>query len=211
MGKHHRDRDRDRDMMDDPRMRDPRVGGDPRMSDPRMRDPRIMRDPRMRDPRMTDPRMGDPRGAGVSSAGGALGGAGNILRSLAGNINLAELLKGVDINQIIGLVTTLAGVNNMNVSQLGSMLRNLDLSDLNKSPMPGPGPGSGSTNNMSVDDMKTQLSTLADKLEQVGSGQNNSVQSELLKAINTLQQSPELMNMFNSFVNSNMPKPPTQE
>ena len=199
MSKHHRDRDRD--MMDDTLMRDPR------MSDPRGRDSR-MSDPRMRDPRTRDPRGGsDPRAAAnpsvMGSTNNVLGTAGNALRSIAGTINFGELLKGIDINQIIGLVTSLTGVNNMTTGQLGSMLRNLDLSDLGKGPMP--------ASNMNVTDMKSQLSTLADKLEQMGNGQNNSVQDELLKAINTLQQSPELMGMFNNFVNATMPKTPNKE
>ncbi|MBC2579815.1 hypothetical protein [Clostridium sp. DJ247] len=188
MGKHHRDRDRDYDY--EYNMRDPRDMGDSRMRDPRARDPR------MGDPRMGDPRMNAPRGnaGNAGNANNVVNAAGNTIRNIASSINFAELLRGIDINQIISLVTTLAGVNNMTTNQLGSMLRNLDLSEINKAPASG---------NLSPDEMKNQLSALADKLDQMGNG---TVPEELLKSIKSLQQSPELMNMFTSFFNSSIPK-----
>lgn len=209
MGRHHRDRDRDRDfdrdMMDDPRMRDPRMR-DPRMRDPHMRDPR-MRDPRMRDPRMVDPNTGrNP--INTSNAGNMAniaGDVGNMVRNFASSINLGELLRNVDINQVLSLANTLAGTGN---SGTGLLLSLLGLGSQNRDPMPplATTPGAApSQNGINVDAMKAQLSMLADRLSQAGNGQPNGIQGELLKAINALQQSPELMNMFNNFANANMP------
>jgi hypothetical protein len=105
--------------------------------------------------------------------------------------NLGDLLKNVDINQIVSLVSSLVGANNMTTGQLSSMLRNFDLSDLNN--ITGP-------NKLNENEVKSQLSALADRLDDVEKGQSNNVQEEVLNAVKALQSSPEGQDVLNSLL-----------
>lgn len=105
--------------------------------------------------------------------------------------NLNDLLKNIDINQIISLVGSLVGANNMSTNQLSSMLRNFDLNDLAKL---------GNQGNINENDVKSQLMALADRLDDVGKSSNNNVQDEVLRAVKNLQSSPDGQDLLNTLL-----------
>ncbi|MCT8978190.1 hypothetical protein N4T77_16480 [Clostridium sp. CX1] len=116
-------------------------------------------------------------------------------KSFVDNLNLGELLKSIDINQIISLVSTLVGANNMNVNQLSSMLRNYDLNDI---------ANENGGNKFDENKLKSQLSALADKLDEVDGGKNGNIQDELLKAVKNLQLSSDDNDAIYDFLKSNL-------
>lgn len=105
--------------------------------------------------------------------------------------NLNDLLKNIDINQIVSLISSLVGANNMTTNQLSSMLRNFDLSDLNKVANAG---------NLNENEIKSQLLTLADRLDDVEKGKSNNVQDEVLNAVKALQSSPNGQDILNTLL-----------
>lgn len=111
-------------------------------------------------------------------------------KNLMDNLNLGELLRTIDVNQVISLLSTLIGANNMSVSQLSSILRNYDLDDM--------------TNENNGNRLKSQLLALADKLDQADNGGNGNVQDELIKAIKNLQLSSDDREALRDFLNSNL-------
>lgn len=102
--------------------------------------------------------------------------------------NFNDLLKNVDINQIISLISSLVGANNMSTNQLSSMLRNFDLSDLNKV---------ANSANLNENEVKSQLGALADRLDDIEKGKNGNVQDEVLNAVRSLQSSPDGQDILN--------------
>ncbi|WML35998.1 hypothetical protein [Clostridium sp. OS1-26] len=105
--------------------------------------------------------------------------------------NIGDLLKTIDINQIISIISSLVGANNMTTNQLSSMLRNFDLGDLNRVV---------NTSNLNENEVKSQLSALADRLDDVDSGRNSNVQDQVLNAVKALQSSPDGQDMLNSLL-----------
>lgn len=105
--------------------------------------------------------------------------------------NFGDLLKNIDINQIISIISSLVGANNMTTNQLSSMLRNFDLSDLNKV---------ANTGNLNESEIKSQLLALADRLDDVDKGKNSNVQDEVLNAVKALQSSPDGQDILNSLL-----------
>lgn len=116
-------------------------------------------------------------------------------KSFVDNINIGDLLKNLDLNQIISLLSSFVGANNMTTDQLSSMLRNFDLNDINK------GNNSGSVD---LDKLKSQLSAIADRLDDVEKGQSRNVQDELLSAIKNIQQSSSDKDDLYGFLKSSL-------
>lgn len=111
--------------------------------------------------------------------------------NISQGFNLGDLLKNVDINQIVSLISSLVGANNMTTNQLSSMLRNFDLSDL--------GNIAGS-NKLNENEVKSQLSALADRLDDIEKGQSKNVQDEVFNAVKSLQSSPDGQEILNSLL-----------
>lgn len=105
--------------------------------------------------------------------------------------NIGDLLKNVDLNQIVSLISSLVGANNMTTNQLSSMLRNFDLSDLSNI---------SASNNLNENEIKSQLSALADRLDDIEKGNNNNVQDEVMNAVKALQSSPDGQEMISSLL-----------
>lgn len=97
--------------------------------------------------------------------------------SPASGFNFNDLLKNIDINQIVSIVSSLVGANNMTTNQLSSMLRNFDLSDLSNI---------AGSNKLDESEIRSQLSALADRLDDVEKGQSKNVQDEALNAVKFL-------------------------
>lgn len=116
----------------------------------------------------------------------------NVVPTGAGGFNLNDLLKNIDINQIVSIISSLVGANNMTTNQLSSMLRNFDLSDL--------GNVTGS-NKLDEGEMRSQLSALADRLDDIEKGQSKNVQDEVMNAVKSLQSSPDGQEILNTLVN----------
>jgi hypothetical protein len=112
-----------------------------------------------------------------------------------GGFNIGDLLKNIDLNQIISLLSTFVGAKNMNTNQLSSMIRNLDLNDVNKE---------NTSPKMDIDKLKSQLSVLADRLDEVEGGKGNNVHDELMKAVKNLQETPDMQDALNNFIKSNL-------
>lgn len=110
--------------------------------------------------------------------------------------NFGDLLKNIDINQIVSLIGSLVGANNMTTGQLSSMLRNFDLNDLNQSDLN----QVVSSSNMNKNEIRSQLLALADRLDDVEKGKNNTVQEEVLNAVKSLQSSPDGQDLLNSLL-----------
>ncbi|MBV7272306.1 hypothetical protein JMF89_05785 [Clostridiaceae bacterium UIB06] len=102
--------------------------------------------------------------------------------SPVGGFNIGDLLKNIDINQIVSIISSLVGANNMTTNQLSSMLRNFDLSAL---------AGASDSVNLNESEVKSQLSALADRLDDIEKGQSRNVQDEVLNAVKSLQSSPD--------------------
>ncbi len=120
----------------------------------------------------------------------------NTKTAVSQGFNFGNLLKNIDINQIISLIGSLVGANNMTTSQLSSMLRNFDLNDLNQSDLS----QVISSGNMNKNDIRSQLLALADRLDDVDNGQNGNVQDQLLNAVKSLQSSPDGQDLLNSLL-----------
>ena len=106
-----------------------------------------------------------------------------------GGFNFGDLLKNIDINQIVSIISSLVGANNMTTNQLSSMLRNFDLSDL---------ANVTGSNRLDEDEIRSQLSALADRLDDIEKGQNRNVQDEVMDAVKTLQSSPDGQEILNT-------------
>jgi hypothetical protein len=120
----------------------------------------------------------------------------NTKPAVSQGFNFGDLLKNIDINQIISLIGSLVGANNMTTSQLSSMLRNFDLNDLNQFDL---NQVVGSSN-MNKNDIRSQLLALADRLDDVDNGQNGNVQDQVLNAVKSLQSSPDGQDLLNSLL-----------
>lgn len=121
----------------------------------------------------------------------------NAKPAVSQGFNFGDLLKNIDINQIISIISSLVGANNMTTNQLSSMLRNFDLSDLNKGDL-----GKVvSSSNMSENEIKSQLLALADRLDDIDNGKNSNVQDQLLNAVKSLQSSPGGQDLLSSLLN----------
>lgn len=116
-------------------------------------------------------------------------------KSFVNNINIGDLLKNLDINQIISLLSSFVGANNMTTDQLSSMLRNFDLNDINKG---------NNSNSVDLDKLRVQLSAIADRLDDVEKGQSRNVQDELLNAIKNIQQSSDDKDDLMGFLKSSL-------
>lgn len=110
--------------------------------------------------------------------------------------NFGDLLKNIDINQIISLIGSLVGANNMTTGQLSSMLRNFDLNDLNQLDLN----QVVSSSNMNKNEIRSQLLALADRLDDVDNGKNSNVQDQVLNAVKSLQSSPDGQDLLNSLL-----------
>lgn len=120
----------------------------------------------------------------------------NTKPAVSQGFNFGDLLKNIDINQIISIISSLVGANNMTTNQLSSMLRNFDLSDLNKGDL-----GKVvSSSNMDENEIKSQLLALADRLDDVDNGKNSNVQDQLLNAVKALQSSPDGQDLLGSLL-----------
>lgn len=120
----------------------------------------------------------------------------NTKPAVSQGFNFGDLLKNIDINQIISLIGSLVGANNMTTGQLSSMLRNFDLNDLNQLDL---NQVVGSSN-MNKNDIKSQLLALADRLDDVDNGSNSNVQDQVLNAVKSLQSSPDGQDLLNSLL-----------
>ncbi|WP_411680517.1 hypothetical protein [Clostridium thailandense] len=108
-----------------------------------------------------------------------------------GGFNFGDLLKNIDINQIVSIISSLVGANNMTTNQLSSMLRNFDLSALT---------GASDSVNLNESEVKSQLSALADRLDDIEKGQSRNVQDEVLNAVKSLQSSPDGQEILNNLL-----------
>lgn len=120
----------------------------------------------------------------------------NTKPAVSQGFNFGDLLKNIDINQIISLIGSLVGANNMTTGQLSSMLRNFDLNDLNQLDL---NQVLGSSN-MNKNDIRSQLLALADRLDDVDNGKNSNVQDQVLNAVKSLQSSPDGQDLLNSLL-----------
>lgn len=116
-------------------------------------------------------------------------------KSFVDNINIGDLLKNLDINQIISLLSSFVGANNMTTDQLSSMLRNFDLNDISKG---------NNSSSVDLDKLRAQLSAIADRLDDVEKGQSRNVQDELINAIKHIQHSPEDKDDLMGFLKSSL-------
>lgn len=121
----------------------------------------------------------------------------NNVSNVSPGFNFGDLLKNIDISQIVSLISSLVGANNMTTNQLSSMLRNFDLSDLNNI--------TGS-NNLNENEVKSQLSALADRLDDIEKGQNKNVQDEVFNAVKSLQSSPDGQEILNTLLSGALNK-----
>lgn len=112
-----------------------------------------------------------------------------------GGFNIGDLLKNIDINQIISLLSSFVGAKNMNTDQLSSMIRNLDLNDVSKE---------ASSSKIDMNKLQSQLSLLADRLDEVEGGKGANVHDELLNAVNNLQNTPGGTDAILDFIKSNL-------
>lgn len=112
-----------------------------------------------------------------------------------GGFNIGDLLKNIDINQIISLLSSFVGAKNMNTNQLSSMLRNLDLNDVG---------GEANSSKIDMNKLQSQLSLLADRLDEVDGGKNANVHDELLSAVKNLQNAPGGNDAILDFIKSNL-------
>lgn len=111
--------------------------------------------------------------------------------------NFGDLLKNIDISQIVSLISSLVGANNMTTNQLSSMLRNFDLSDLSNI---------AGSNKLNENEVKSQLSALADRLDDIENGQNKNVQDEVFNAVKSLQSSPDGQEILNTLLSGALNK-----
>lgn len=112
-----------------------------------------------------------------------------------GGFNIGDLLKNIDINQIISLLSSLVGAKNMNTNQLSSMIRNIDLNDVSNEP---------NSSKMDINKLQSQLSLLADRLDEIDGGKNTNVHDELLSAVKNLQDTPGGTDAVLDFIKSNL-------
>lgn len=112
-----------------------------------------------------------------------------------GGFNIGDLLKNVDLNQIISLLSSFVGAKNMNTDQLSSMIRNLDLNDVGQE---------ASSSKIDMNKLQSQLSLLADRLDEVEGGKNGNVHDELLNAVKNIQDSPGGTDALFDFIKSNL-------
>jgi hypothetical protein len=98
-----------------------------------------------------------------------------------GGFNIGDLLKNIDLNQVISLLSSFVGAKNMNTDQLSSMIRNLDLNDVGNE---------ANSSKIDMNKLQSQLSLLADRLDEVEGGKNGNVHDELLNAVKNLQDAP---------------------
>jgi hypothetical protein len=112
-----------------------------------------------------------------------------------GGFNIGDLLKNVDISQVISLLSSFVGAKNMNTNQLSSMIRNLDLNDASNE---------AASSKIDMNKLQSQLSLLADRLDQVEGGKGANVHDELLNAVNNLQNTPGGTDAIMDFIKSNL-------
>lgn len=112
-----------------------------------------------------------------------------------GGFNIGDLLKNIDLNQVISLLSSFVGAKNMNTDQLSTMIRNLDLNDVSKE-----------TNSSKIDinKLQSQLSLLADRLDEVEGGKNANVHDELLNAVKNIQNLPGGTDAIFDLIKSNL-------
>lgn len=111
-----------------------------------------------------------------------------------GGFNIGELLKNIDLNQVISLLSSFTGAKNMSTDQLSSIIRNLDLNEVNRE---------NNSSNLDIDNLKSQLSILADRLDQVEGGKSANVHDELMKAVKNLQDTPGGQDAVYDLIKSN--------
>lgn len=112
-----------------------------------------------------------------------------------GGLNIGELLKNIDLNQVISLLSSFVGAKNMKTDQLSSMIRNLDLNDVSKET---------ASPKIDINKLKSQLSVLADRLDEVDGGKGGNVHDELLSAVKNLQDAPGGKDAMYDFIKSNL-------
>jgi len=112
-----------------------------------------------------------------------------------GGFNIGDLLKNIDINQIISLLSSFVGAKNMNTNQLSSMIRNIDLNDVSNE---------SNSSKIDVNKLQSQLSLLADRLDEIDGGKNANVHDELLSAVKNLQDTPGGTDAVMDFIKSNL-------
>lgn len=112
-----------------------------------------------------------------------------------GGFNIGDLLKNIDLNQVISLLSSFVGAKDMNTNQLSSILRNMDLSDMSKE---------GNSSKIDINKMQSQLSLLADRLDQIDGGKNSNVHDELLNAVKNIQGTPGGTDAVMDFIKSNL-------
>lgn len=114
-------------------------------------------------------------------------------KNSASGFNIGDILKNIDITQLLSVMSSLGGSSNISNDQLGSMLRDLDLGDIAK------GSGSSGFNDA---DVKDKLSALENRLSKLEKGKSG-IQDEVLRTIKDLQSSPDAAKMLNEFMKSN--------
>jgi hypothetical protein len=126
----------------------------------------------------------------VSNVSKSPGGLGSF-----GGFNIGELLKNVDLNQVVSLLSSFVGAKNMNTDQLSSMIRNFDFNDVNQE---------ANSSKIDMNKLQSQLSLLADRLDEVEGGKNSNVHDELLNAVKNLQDAPGGTDGLLDFIKSNL-------
>ncbi|EDK35349.1 hypothetical protein [Clostridium kluyveri] len=107
--------------------------------------------------------------------------------------NLGDILRNIDITQLMSILSVLGGGNNnLSKDKLSSMLNNLDLGDISNA---------ASKSGFNESNIKSQLAALENRLSKIENG--SSTKEQLLNTIKELQNSPNAAKMLNDLMNSN--------
>ncbi|MFL0194526.1 hypothetical protein ACJDU8_02900 [Clostridium sp. WILCCON 0269] len=109
--------------------------------------------------------------------------------------NLGDILKNVDISQLMSILSALnggGGSNNLSGDKLSSLLNNIDLSSISNK---------NNTSGFDESTIKSQLAALESRLSKIESG--NTTKEQIMKTVKDLQQSPDAAKILNDFMNSN--------
>lgn len=107
--------------------------------------------------------------------------------------NLGDILKNIDITQLMSILSVLGGSNNnLSKDKLTSMLNNLDIDDISRA---------ANTSNFNESSIKSKLTSLEGRLSKIEN--DNSMKDQLLNTIKDLQNSPDTAKMLNDIINTN--------
>ncbi|WP_368489885.1 hypothetical protein [Clostridium sp. BJN0013] len=107
--------------------------------------------------------------------------------------NLGDILRNIDITQLMSILSALGGSNNnLSKDKLSAMLDNLDLGDISKA---------ANKSGLNESNIKSQLATLENRLSKMEN--ESSTKEQLINTIKELQNSPDAVKTLNDFINSN--------